>query len=178
MCDNLESQAEGYNEHDELFEIVLNTREQCEMMEHFIKNQIQVKDEMIDKLYKELEYYKQESAERFVEQFLKAFIKVHKDMGRVCRGENWEDFSADEMRREYQYVYEDITDLFEQQNIDAYCSKYGDEFDPAIHQPKIEYTQDLSLDKKVKISVSDGYKRGNRVIIPERVIVFQCKKGD
>lgn len=161
---------------DELYEIVLNTREQCEMLEKFIENQIKIKDEMIDKLYKELEYYKQESADRFVEQFLKAFIKVHKDMGRLYKDKQWEGMTAEALRREYQYVYEDITDLFEQQNVDVYHSEYGDEFDPSIHQPKIEFTDDGALDKKVKSSISEGYKRGNKIIIPERVIVFQFKK--
>lgn len=160
----------------ELLEIVLNTREQCEMMEQLIKNQITVKDEMIDKLYKELEYYKQEAADRFVEQFLKAFIKIHKDMGRMLNSEQWQEKTAEDLRREFRYTYEDITDLFEQQNMDVYHSEYGDEFNPAIHQPKIEYTADYTLDKKIKASVSDGYKRGNKVIIPERVIVFQFKE--
>lgn len=161
---------------DELYEIVLNTREQCEMMSQFIEGQVKLKDEMIDKLYKELEYYKQESADRFIEQFLKAFIKVHKDMGRLFNGEGWLDMSADDLRREFQYTYEDITDLFEQQNMDVYRSNYGDDFDAAIHQPKIEYTEDIALDKKIKLSISEGYKKDNKVIIPERVIVFQFKE--
>ena len=160
----------------ELEEILLNTREQCEMIDKFIRNQIKVKDEMIDKLYKELEYYKQEAAERFVEQFLKSFIKIHKNMGQLCEGDKWEDMSGDELRREYKYVYEDITDIFEQQNMDVYRSEYGDEFDPSVHQPKIEHTSDEQLDKKIKTSISDGYKRGNTVIRPERVIVFQYKE--
>lgn len=171
ICQENENQEIG-----ELFEIVLNTRERCKMMEQFIENQIRIKDEMIDKLYKELEYYKQEAADRFVEQFLKAFIKVHKDMGRLYNGDKWEEMSADELRREFQYAFEDITDLFEQQNMDVYRSEYGDVFNPSIHQPKIEYTDDITLDKKVKLSISEGYKRGKKIIIPERVIVFQFKE--
>ena len=171
-----ELQGDEEKEMEELFEIVLNTREQCEMMDLFIKNQIKIKDEMIDKLHKELEYYKQESADRFVEQFLKAFIKVHKDMGRLCNGEKFQEMSAEDMRREFQYAYEDITDLFEQQNMDVYRTNSGETFDPAIHQPKIEYTEDIQRDRTVKESLSDGYKRGNKIIIPERVIVFQYKK--
>lgn len=164
------------HEIDELFEIVLNTREQCEMLDSFIKNQIKIKDEMIDKLYKELEYYKQKAAERFVEQFLKSFVKVHKDMGRLCNSEMWKNMSADELRREFQYAYEDITDLFQQQNMDMYQSECGDEFNPAVHQPKIEYTDNIALDKKIKSTISVGYKKGNKIIIPERVIVYQFKE--
>lgn len=167
--------TEEETEINEFFEIALNTREQYEMIENFIKNQIEVKDALIDKLHGELEYYKQESADRFVEQFIKSFIKVHKDMGRMCNGDKWDTLTADDLRREFQYVYEDITDLFEQQNIDVYQTEEGADFNPAIHQPKVEYTDDILLDKKIKCSVSDGYKKGKKIIIPERVIVYQFK---
>ena len=159
----------------ELLEILLNTREQGQMMEQLIKNQIQVKDEMISKLHKELDYYKQESADRFVDQLMKAVIKVRKDMTRLTTSDKWEDMSADDLRREYQYCLEDITDLLEQQNVDPFSSEHGDDFDASIHQAKVEVTDDVSLDKKVKESISEGYKKGDKVLIPERVIVYQYK---
>lgn len=160
----------------ELFEIVLNTREQCEMFDELIKNQIKVKDELINKLHKELNYYKQDSADRFVEQLMKAVIKVRKDMLKLVMSERWNNITVEELQKEYKYALEDITDLLEQQNIDPYCSEPGDVFDASIHQAKVEITSDKSLDKKVKESISDGYKKGDKVIIPERVIVYQYKK--
>ena len=42
-------------EMDELTRILLNTEEQCQMVDQMIKKQIDVKDQMIDKLHKELE---------------------------------------------------------------------------------------------------------------------------
>ena len=72
----------NYEENDEndplgqLQEILLNTQEQCLMVENLIKNQIEVKDAQINKLYSELEYYKKESADKFVDQVIKAIIKV------------------------------------------------------------------------------------------------------
>ena len=60
-------------ESEQLFEVLLNTREQGQMMEQLIKNQIEVKDEMIDKLHKELDYYKQDAADRFVDQLMQNF---------------------------------------------------------------------------------------------------------
>ena len=160
---------------EEIAEMVLNTREQCQMMEQLIKNQIEVKDDMIDKLHKELEYYKQGSADKFTDQLMKAVIKVRKDMVRLISSENWESLSADDLRREYKYSLEDITDLLEQQNVDSYHTEPGDDFDAAIHQAKIEVTSDNSLDKKVKQSISEGYKKGEKVLIPERVVVYQYK---
>lgn len=159
----------------ELIEIVLNTREQCGMMEQFIKKQIEVKDEMIDKLYKELEYYKQEATGRFVDHLMKSVIKVRKDMERLKESDKWSGISNDELKTEYTYVYEDLTDLLEQHNIDAYRTEVGAYFDASIHQAKIEGTDNIQLDKKIKQSLSAGYKKGDKVLQPERVIAFQYK---
>lgn len=170
-----ESLADDEGQAGELLEILLNTREQGQMMEQLIKNQIEVKDDMIDKLHKELDYYKQGAADRFVDQLMKAVIKVRKDMSKLVASNDWSTLTADELRREYQYCLEDVTDLLEQQNVDPYHSEEGDDFDAAIHQAKVEPTDDISLDKKVKESISEGYKKGDKVLIPERVIVYQFK---
>ncbi len=159
----------------EILEVLLNTREQGQMMEQLIKNQIEVKDEMINKLHKELDYYKQDAADRFVDQLMKAVIKVRKDMNKLISSDKWEGMTIEDLKREYQYVLEDISDLLEQQNVDPYQSEPGDDFDAAIHQPKLEATTDESLDKKIKESISEGYKKGDKVLIPERVIVYQFK---
>lgn len=159
----------------EIFEMLLNTREQGQMMEQLIKNQIEVKDEMINKLHKELDYYKQDAADRFVDQLMKAVIKVRKDMNKLMRSDKWEGMTVEDIKREYQYVLEDITDLLEQQNVDSYQSEPGDDFDAALHQPKLETVTDEALDKKIKESISEGYKKGDKVLIPERVIVYQFK---
>ena len=160
----------------ELLEVLLNTREQCQMAEQLIKNQIEVKDNLIDKLHRELDYYKQDAADRFVDQVMKSVIKIRKDMRRLILSDKWNDMSVEDVKREYQYTLEDITDLLEQQNVDPYQSDPGDVFDASIHQPKIEITADETLDKKVKSSISEGYKKGSKVLIPERVIVYQYKK--
>ena len=167
--------VEGDDQNGELMKILLNTREQGQMMEKLIKNQIEVKDDMIDKLHKELDYYKQDAADRFTDQLMKAVIKVRKSMTRLVASDKWEKMTADDLRREYQYSLEDITDILEQQNVDPFSSKPGDDFDASIHQAKIETTNDILLDKKVKESNSEGYKRGSKVLIPERVIIYQYK---
>lgn len=160
---------------EELLEILLNTREQGQMMEQLIKNQIEVKDDMINKLHKELDYYKQDSAQRFVNQLMKAVIKIRKDMSRLISSEKWNNMTEEDLKKEYQYIREDITDLLEQENVFPYESEPGSDFDASIHQPKLEVTNDISLDKKVKESISEGYKKGDKVLIPERVIVYQYK---
>ena len=175
IAQSTDALADDEGQAGELLEILLNTREQGQMMEQLIKNQIEVKDEMISKLHKELDYYKQDAADRFVDQLMTAVIKVRKDMIRLTTSNKWEEMSADDLRREYQYCLEDITDLLEQQNVDPFSSEPGDDFDASIHQAKVEATEDASLDKKIKESISEGYKKGNKVLIPERDIVYQYK---
>ena len=173
---------ENYDEADEdvtrqeILEILLNTREQYQFIENLVKNQIEVKDQQIDKLQSELEYYKKDSAERFSDQLMKAVIKVRKDMLKLINKDNFEDMSGDEIRREYVYISEDLTDLLEQQNVDPYRTEPGENFDPALHQPKLEITDDVTLDKTIKESLSEGYKKKDKVLIPERVIVYQYKQ--
>lgn len=162
-------------EDDSVMQILLNSREQGQIMESMIKNQIQVKDELIDKLHKELDYYKQNLADRFVEQLMKAVIKVRKDMLRLMASDKWDSMSAEDAKSEYQYIFEDITDLLEQQNVDAYQTSPGETFDASIHQAKIEQTDDPELNKTVKESLSEGYKKGDKVLQPERVVVYQYK---
>ena len=161
---------------DEISEILLNTREQGQMIDQLIRNQIEVKDNLINKLHNELDIYRKGAADRFEAQLLKAVIKVRKDMQRIINKKGWEELSADEVRKEYTYSFDDLSDLLEQQNVDPYRTGVGETFDPAIHQAKIEATSDMYLDKKIKESISEGYKMGSRVLIPERVCVYQYKK--
>lgn len=167
---------------DAIRQTFYNTREQGKLLyeqqerfDQLIRNQIKVKDAMIDKLHEELDFYKQGSEEKFADQLMKNVIKIRKSMQRLMAADSWETMQADELRREYRYILEDITDLLEQQNVDAYTSTPGDMFDPAIHQAKVETTEDQTADRTIKESISDGYKKGNRVLIPERVIVYRCK---
>lgn len=169
------SQSEETIVNDKLTEILLNIQEQRKTMEHLIKSQIEVKDDLIDRLHKELEYYKQDAAERFVEQVMKSIIKVRKDMSKMMSSNQWSTMTVQDLQREYTYIFEDLTDLLEQQNIDSYCTEPGNDFDASIHQPKLEITTDPMLDKKVKESLGEGYKKKGRVLQPERVIVYQYK---
>lgn len=164
--------------YEDVTEMLLNSREQGQMLESLIKNQIEVKDALIDRLYKELEHYKDEVSDRYMDQLIKGIIKIRKDMKKNITSRDWETMSAETIKREYQYIFEDITDFLEQQNIDAYSSEVGDLFNPSKHQAKIDKTDDPTLDKTVKESVAEGYKKGDRIILPERVIVYQLDKKE
>lgn len=167
---------EETNSHDILTEILYNTQEQCTLVDELIRNQINLKDEQINKLHSELQYYKDDQASRFINQVMKAIIKVRKDMLKRTASESWVEMSAAELQREYEYVLDDLTDLLEQQNIDPYETQPGEPFNPAIHQvQKLEITNDPALDKRVMRSYSEGYTKGDKPLIVERVIVYQYK---
>lgn len=161
----------------EVMEILLNTREQGQMMEQLIQNQIEVKDDMINKLHKELEYYKKETADKVIDQVMKALIKVRKDMKHHIESEQWENMTVKDLQREYTYIFEDMTDLLEQQNIDAFQTEEGENFNPSIHIAKLEKTNDASLDKKVKCSLDEGYLKKDKVLLPERVVVYHYNES-
>ena len=157
-------------------DLLLEIQEKTQFTEGTLSHQIEVKDELINKLHGELELYRQGAEERFSDQLMRAVIKVRRDMVRRLQSDEWTDLSAEDIRREYQYVFEDITDLLEQQNVDAYQSGPGHQFDPARHQAKVVPTDDPALDKKIWKSLSEGYTKGSKVLQPERVIVYQYKQ--
>ncbi|MGN0506148.1 MAG: nucleotide exchange factor GrpE [Lachnospiraceae bacterium] len=161
----------------QLTEILLNTREQCQMVETLIHSQIEVKDGLINRLHDELEYYKQDSTDRFIEQLMKAVIKARNNMKKTIRSAKWEDMSVEDVKKEYEYALDDLTDLLEMQNINEFEAKEGDDFNSSRQQAvKSESTDNPELDKKIKASLSAGFMKGEKVLITERVVVYQYKE--
>lgn len=161
----------------QLTEIILNTREQCQMVENLIHNQIEVKDGLINRLHDELEYYKQDSTDRFISQLMKAVIKVRNNMKKVIRSDKWEDMSVEDVKKEYEYALDDLTDLLEMQNVDEFETKEGEIFDSSKQQAvRLEITDNPDLDRKVKTSLSAGFIKDDKVLITERVVVYQYKE--
>ena len=160
-------------------EILLNTQESNQMFDAMIRNQIEVKDAMINKLHDEMQYYKDDHAGRFIVQVMKAIIKIRKDMVKKIASDFWTDADANTVRKEYEYLLDDLTDLLQQQNIDPFTTNEGELFDAAKHQVfKIEITNDEKLDKHIKKSINEGYTQKDRLLIPEKVIVYQYYKEE
>lgn len=164
-------------------EILLNTREQGQMMNEqmqimkaLIEKQIDVKDDTINRLHDELEFYKQDAQEKFANQLIKGIIKIRSDMKKKIDSEKWNEISLEALKNEYAYIFEDITDFLEQLNVDAFSTDEGAGFDRSRHQvAKTILTEDASLDKKVAASKSEGYVRGDKLLIAERVDIYQLK---
>ena len=158
-------------------DLLENTGERFDMIESFIKNQIETKDKMINSLHSELQYYKDDKSEKFVEQLMKSIIKVRKDMSRLINSDKWTSIDTDALKEQYTYVFEDLTDLLQLQNIVPYSSRPGDLFDGKIHQPKSEPTDQPKLDRTIKESLSEGFKKGEKILIAERVTIYSYQGG-
>lgn len=153
------------------------TTDDFRLIEETIRRQIHVKDDMISRLHDELSFYKQGEADRFADQLMKSVIKIRKDMKRRIEEIDAGALDAQTIAKEYRYVFDDLTDLLEQQNIDPFSSAPGAPFDASRHQARIETTNDVTLDKTVKESLSEGYTKGDKTLIAERVVVYKYEEN-
>ena len=173
---NVENNNENKNDiQSTVMELLIKIDERSENLNALMINRIQARDELIDRLHEELDYYKKDAASKFENQLLKAVIKIHHSMKKKLNSNYFEGKDSPQILQEYMYAFEDLTDLLEQQICDEIETPCGEKFDPAIHQAKLEETEDILLDKTVKCSISSGYKKNGKVLIPERVIVYQYK---
>lgn len=159
----------------ELLELVQQLENHCHYFEEVIQRQIEVKDSQIDRLHSEVQDYQKDTSARYIQKVMLDVIRILCRMKKRSQTAQWQQMSADELRREYHYAMEDLTDLLQFQGIDAFTTQPGETFDPARHNPKIEATDDPALDKTVKESQQDGFEQGGKVIVPEKVIVYQYK---
>ena len=158
---------------DQLNEILLNTQEQCQMMEQVLMEQIKKKDSQIDLLHKELEYYKQDQADKLINQAMKELISLRNQLLKTIQSEAWENMSEKELKKTLIYLEEDMTDLLQRQEIDPFTSLPGENFDAGKHKATVIPTDDDSLDRKVQKSTSPGYIKRGKVLIPEAVVIYR-----
>lgn len=167
--DNMEqSQADMLNE------ILLNTQEQCQIMDQVLRRQIEKKDEQIDLLHKELQYYKEAQADRLIDQAMKEVIKLRNGILKTMQSDEWDRLDADKLRQVIAYLEEDIVNLLEMQDIDAFTSEPGELFDPGKHQlAAIIPTEDGDLDRRIQMSRRPGYRKKDKVLVHESVTVYR-----
>jgi molecular chaperone GrpE len=74
-----------------------------------------------------------------------------------------------------EYIYNQFKTTLENHNVLAIDS-VNVEFDPNLHEPmKTEDTDDAELDHKIRQIIQKGYKMGDKVIRPARVVVWKLK---
>ena len=114
---------------------------------------------------------KQKTTERIMLGFLPVLDSFDMAMGNT---DAWNAVDAN-WRVGVEYIYNQFKTTLENNNITAIDS-VNVEFDPNFHEPmKTEETEDSSLDHKVKQIIQKGYKMGDKVIRPARVVVYKLK---
>lgn len=114
---------------------------------------------------------KQKTTERVIIDFLPVVDSF--DMA-MANTDAWNAVDAN-WRVGVEYIYTQFKTVLENYNVSAIDS-VGVEFDPNLHEPmKTEDTDDRSQDDKIKQIIQKGYKMGDRVIRPARVIVWKAQ---
>lgn len=157
-------------------EIVAKIGELEASMQAALKNQIEAKDSLINRLHDELEKAKQDPVQAYTDQLVKSVIKIRKDIKKTMGKESYKEMTADDLRKEYGYIFDDITDFLELQNVDPFKSAPSEPFDRTKHDAKTEFTNNPDLDKKIKESLSEGFTKDGRAIVLEKVVVYKYKE--
>lgn len=112
---------------------------------------------------------KKKTTEKVLSDFLPVLDSFDMAMGNTAAWEavdkNW--------RVGVEYIYSQLKTTLENNNVEA-IDKAGVDFDPNLHEPiETKETDDASLDHKIEKIIQKGYKMGDRVIRPARVIVWK-----
>ncbi len=114
---------------------------------------------------------KQKTTERVVMDFLPVLDSFDMAMGNTeawnAVDQNW--------RVGVEYIYSQLKTTLDNHGISA-IDAVNVEFDPNLHEPmKTEDADDASLDHKIAQIIQKGYKMGDKVIRPARVVVWKVK---
>jgi molecular chaperone GrpE len=72
-----------------------------------------------------------------------------------------------------EYIYSQLKTALENHGVEA-IDQVGVDFDPMLHEPmETKETDDGSLDHKIERVIQKGYRMGDRVIRPARVVVWK-----
>jgi len=114
---------------------------------------------------------KQKTTERVIMDFLPVIDSF--DMA-MANTEAWNAVDQN-WRVGVEYIYNQFKTTLGNYNVFAIDSVNA-EFDPNLHEPmKTEDTDDASLDHKIAQIIQKGYKMGDKVIRPARVVVYKLK---
>ena len=113
---------------------------------------------------------KQKTTENVIMDFLPVIDSF--DMA-MANTEAWNAVDAN-WRVGVEYIYNQFKTTLENHNVTA-IDAVDVEFDPNLHEPmKTEDIEDQSKDQKVAQIIQKGYKMGDKVIRPARVVVWKA----
>jgi molecular chaperone GrpE len=114
---------------------------------------------------------KKKTTEKVLGDFLPVLDSFDMAMGNQAAWEavdkNW--------RVGVEYIYSQLKNTLENNNVEA-IDQVSVDFDPNLHEPiETKETDDASLDHKISKIIQKGYKMGDRIIRPARVVVWKMK---
>jgi molecular chaperone GrpE len=125
-------------------------------------------------LKKELEEVKdatkKKTTEKVVGEFLPVLDSFDMAMGNA---DSWNAVDKN-WRMGVEYIYGQLKTVLEHHGITS-IDQAGVKFDPVLHEPiETKETEDASLDHSIERVIQKGYKMGERVIRPARVVVWKA----
>lgn len=167
MGEELKDKAKLKNLRAELAKSQLESREHLTALQRSRADYVNLKKEL-DEVR---DVTKKKTTEKVLGDFLPVLDSFDMAMGNTAAWEavdkNW--------RVGVEYIYSQLKTTLENNNVEA-IDKVGVEFDPNLHEPmETVETDDASLDHKVSKIIQKGYKMGERIIRPARVVVWKLK---
>lgn len=114
---------------------------------------------------------KKKTTEKVLADFLPTLDSFDMAMGNK---EAWEKVDKN-WRIGVEFIYNQLKTALENNGVTA-IDQTGVDFDPIMHEPiETKETDDASLDHKIEKVIQKGYKMGDKVIRPARVVVWKLK---
>ena len=167
MGDELKDKAKLKKLRDELKQAQTEARDHLTALQRARADYVNLKKEL-DEVR---DTTKKKTTERVVSDFLPTLDSFDMAMGNTdawnAVDKNW--------RVGVEYIYSQLKTALENHGIEP-IDKTGVEFDPNLHEPiETKETDDASQDHTIERIIQKGYKMGNKVIRPARVVVWKVK---
>lgn len=167
MGDELKDKAKLKNLRAELSKSQLEARDHLTALQRARADYVNLKKEL-DEVR---DTTKRKTTEKVLADFLPTLDSFDMAMGNTAAWEavdkNW--------RIGVEFIYSQLKTALENNGI-APIDQVGVDFDPNLHEPiETRETDDASLDHKIEKIIQKGYKMGERVLRPARVVVWKAK---
>jgi molecular chaperone GrpE (heat shock protein) len=150
---------------------------QMEQLQKLFEDKIQqseTAEKVIDRMHEELQVYKKDIYLQMVRPILFDLIKIRENFLKMVAA--YEEAGKEEQlitKKTFELYEKDIGDIMEKNNVEMYKSKKGDIFVP-IRQTILDkvVTDRRELHGKIAQSLSYGYLLNQKVLSPEKVMVY------
>ncbi|MDB4983966.1 MAG: nucleotide exchange factor GrpE [Patescibacteria group bacterium] len=167
MGDELKDKAKLKNLREELKKVQIESRDNLTALQRSRADYVNLK--------KELDEVRETTKKKITEKVLGDFLPVLDSFDMAMGNQTaWEAVDKN-WRMGVEYIYSQLKNTLENNSVEA-IDKVGVDFDPNLHEPiETKETDDASLDHKIEKIIQKGYKMGERIIRPARVVVWKVQ---